>query len=285
LEPGVLAVAILSATCMGEPFAPSPRAAFADFVAPAVVASSGEDEPLHFDRDVERVPAVAHLEVLPVAGFPDAVVAAPWREGRRPVIIVLHGLGDRPETHCEGWRTVTRAEDFVLCPRGDFDPAHSSPGRIRYTLAGDKGLAAHVDAALEALRARYPGRVDEAHPLLAGFSLGATEAAVLALGDPARFPRLALVEGGLDLWFEQRIAAFAAAGAQRVLFGCGSWWCTPSARAASARITASGRALAARVVFADVGHHEVPELQRALAAEFEWLVGDDGRWAEAAPEE
>jgi hypothetical protein len=125
---------------------------------------------------------------------------------------------------------------------------------------------------------RYGSLVDITHPLLSGFSLGATEAALLAQRDPERFPRVAVLEGGLDVWIHETIAAFLSRGGRRVLFGCGSGWCTPPAEAAVERIEHSG--IGARVAFADVGHRPAPALQAAVGEELEWFVDGDARWGE-----
>lgn len=217
---------------------------------------------------------------IPVPGFPDAVVAEPSTlDSERPVVVVLHGLGGRPEPHCEAWRNITRGAAFVLCPRGADDPQRSTRSDRRYTLEGGERLRHHVDAALRALSDWFQARVDVARPVLAGFSLGASEAALLAQSEPASFPRVALLEGGVDQWLPKNITDFGARGGQRVLFGCGSTWCTPSAKAASARIERWG--LDTRVVHAEVGHTSAPALQAAVREQLAWLISGDARWSGA----
>jgi len=231
------------------------------------------------EKDLSAVPTLPHFDRLPVPGFPDSVVAAPFQLDQvRPVVVVLHGLGGRPEPHCEAWRNITRARGFVLCPRGAFDPERSTPTDPRYTHPGGVYLVQHVSAALVALGRRYSGLVDLERPLLAGFSLGASEAALLAQGDPARFPRVAVLEGGVDQWVVATIAPFAERGGQRVLFGCGSGWCTPPALAAARRI--DGEGVGAEVVFADVGHSCTAPLQDAIKGALDWLLEGDPRWAQ-----
>jgi predicted esterase len=279
----VLLVGTLAAACVLQPSVAGPTRISAETVSTYGYGISGiaGERPIHLIKDVSRVEVEPHLAPLSVPGFPDAVVAAPWEAtGTRPVVVVLHGLGDRPETHCEAWRTITRSGSFVVCPRGEVDAERSMPGRVRYTLPGGPVLRAHVDAALAALSARYGDRADTSRPLLVGFSLGATEAALLAQSDPEAFPRVAVVEGGLDVWVEPTIDPFVARGGRRVLFGCGSPWCSPPARAAAARI--DGANAGSRVAFADVGHHDAPELQKALMAEWAWFVDGDARWSEIA---
>jgi hypothetical protein len=206
----------------------------------------------------------------------------PWdTTSPRPLVVVLHGLDDQPERHCEAWRNVTGARAFVLCPRGDYDAARSSPEVQRYTLEGGAVLRAHVDAAIGALQARYGARVDTDRPLLAGFSLGAWQAAYLAQDD-ARYSRVAMLEGGVDYdpWVTPGVQRFAAHGGHRVLYACGFPGCGAIARPAVARLEDGG--LPARVCAAQVNvrHRDAPPLQEAIRAELAWFVDGDPRWRE-----
>jgi pimeloyl-ACP methyl ester carboxylesterase len=275
-----LALAMLTAACVLESSTPGLAKLHADDASVDLeLRVRDADTVFDWEKDIGRIRIEAHAVPLAVPHFPDAVVVEPCETvGPRPVVVVLHGLNDRPEPHCEAWRTITGAEDFVLCLRGS-EGARSDTGRRRYTLAGGTALVAHVHAALAALVAQYGDRVDPARPLLVGFSLGATEAALLAQRYPERFPRVAVLEGGLDVWGDSTIGPFVTGGARRVLFGCGSAWCPALARAAAERIGAF--ALQSHVAFADVGHHDAPALQQALKRELAWFVDGDPRWESA----
>ena len=169
----------------------------------------------------------------------------------------------------------------MLCPRGDYVPLESGRGDDkRYTHRGGAYFRRHVEAALSALATRFADYVDIERPVLAGFSLGATEVASLALGDPARFPRVAELEGGQDVWTDANARAFSTGGGRRVLFGCGSSWCLPAARAATARLQKAG--LASRIVQANVGHTTDRPLQEAIMVELGWFLGGDPRWPTAS---
>jgi poly(3-hydroxybutyrate) depolymerase len=208
-----------------------------------------------------------------------AVVSVPnGATSPRPLIVVLHGTSDRPDWNCDAWRHITGARGFVLCPSGDYDPRESTPGDERFTLRGGAHLRGYLEAAFDALAIRFAGYVDVERPAVTGFSLGATEIAQLALTDPARFPRVAQLEGGHGVWTPQAIASFAATGGTRVLFGCGSTWCTPLARAAAKRLEQGG--VGARVAFAPVGHTNDRPLQEALMRELAWFLEGDARWRE-----
>jgi pimeloyl-ACP methyl ester carboxylesterase len=185
------------------------------------------------------------------------------------VVIVIHGAGDRPERQCRGWRSATSEYPFVICPTGRAWP--------RYTHIGGAPLLEYIDGALEALAARYPDYVDTHSPLLAGFSLGAAQVTALAVRYPARFPRIALVEGATKGWSSARLSAFLQGGGKRVLFGCGQ----DGVRDRAQRIAKwfAGLGLDAHVVFANVGHKFAPPLQDAVRGELAWLMEGDERWS------
>ena len=273
-----------------------PRAALDRFDAPPPVAALPGAARLEVSRDgpasflpaddasgaaaaLAPIPADPLFTNLTIAGFPEAVVSVPnGATSPRPVMIVLHGSGDRPDWNCDAWRHITGARGFVLSLRGQYVPAESTKDDRRYTHRGGAYLRAHVDAALEALAARFAGYVDIERPVVAGFSLGATEVAELAVGAPARFPRVALVEGGHGVWNDVTIRSFAGED-RRVLFGCGSSWCVPSAKAAALRVANGG--VQARTVYANVGHTTDRPLQEAIMSELSWFLEGDLRWASA----
>jgi|ERR1019366_9648921 predicted esterase len=253
--------------------------------APARVDAPPVDvRPLDADAAVDAAVALPPIPPEPlftnltVPGFPDAVVALPnGASTPRPVLIVIHGSGDRPDWNCDAWRHITSDHGFVLCPRGDYVPLQSGPGDDRrYTHRGGAYLRRHVDAALSALATRFAGYVDIDRPVLAGFSLGASEVTGLAVSDPARFPRVADLEGGHGAWSPANVRTFASAGGQRVLFGCGSSWCSPAATSAAARLEKGG--VEARIVHANVGHSTDRPLQEAIMVELPWFLAGDARW-------
>jgi predicted esterase len=217
------------------------------------------------------------FEALPVAGHPDAWMSLPTgATGKRPVVVVIHGSGDRPDWQCGGWRRATGEFPFVVCPRGAVAAGESTRDDVRYTHHGGAALLAYVDASLAALEARYPAYVDTSAPILAGFSLGASEILALAVRDPARFPRIALVEGATQGWTDARVDAYLAGGGQRVLFGAGQRANEAAARIIVKRLLAKG--LGARVVYAPVNHTFDPPLEDAIHEALPWFVAGDARW-------
>ncbi len=222
-------------------------------------------------------PIEGAFEALAVPGHPDALVSLPTgATGKRPVLVVVHGSGDRPNWQCEGWRSATAQFAFIICPTGAYDAHWSTKGDTRYTHTGGAPLLAYIDASLAALAARYPDYADSRAPLLAGFSLGASEILGLAVREPSRFPRIALIEGAWDGWTDARIASYAKEGGQRVLYGAGQRSVERSERATATRLVAAG--LDARVVFAPVGHSFEQGLVDAIRADTAWLVEGDRRW-------
>jgi hypothetical protein len=293
---GSLLLAVSAAACVLQPTnVRTPIVVNGDEGVTADEGTQDGLDPVDRDSDRDRV-AAAGLEPIPpepilthlaIRGFPDAVVAPPaGATSPHPVVVVVHGMGGTPDANCRAWRGIVGAAAFVLCPRGAFDPARSTRGDPRYTHPGGDALRAHLDAGLAALAERYAGYVDVERPLVAGFSLGATEIALLAQGSPERYSRIAILEGGVDVWSMATARSFATRGGRRVLFGCGSAWCGPPAIAAAARIEHAeqggeggrGYGVEAHVAFADVGHTTGPLLQEALRRELAWLLDGDPRW-------
>ena len=212
-----------------------------------------------------------------MAGHPDAWMSLPTgATSKRPVVVVIHGAGDRPDWQCGGWRRATGDFPFIVCPRGAHAPGDSTKDDVRYTHRGGAALLAYIDASLAALEAKYPAYADTSVPLLAGFSLGASEILALAVQAPARFPRIALVEGATAGWTDARIATYVAGGGQRVLYGAGQRVNETAARATARRLIAKG--LDTRVVYAPVDHTFDPPLEDAVHRELAWLVAGDARW-------
>ena len=245
--------------------------------ATATVAAPPSTSTSEADAREPRAPISGFFESLAVPGHPDAWLSLPTGASEpRPVVVVIHGSGDRPDWQCGGWRQATGGFAFVICPRGAYSPSSSTKSDARYTLAGGAPLLAHIDAALVALALRYGDYADTRTPLLAGFSLGAWEVLGLAVQAPERFPRVALIEGGMDGWSDQRIMAFRGGGGKRVLLGCGQRYCEVAGKATANRLSRSG--IEARVVFAPVDHTFDLPLENAVHAELGWLLAGDARW-------
>ena len=226
---------------------------------------------------------------LAVPGFQSAVVAWPAQPAAvaqplpprpLPVIIAAHGSFAQPEWTCEVFQPVVAGRGVVLCPRGKlrWDPP-TEPAMLRfYFPSGGGWLGREIEAAQSALRAADPAKVAAGSLLYIGFSQGAIFGAPLVIQNPARFPRVILVEGGHDAWTVDGARRFARGGGLRVLFACGRASCERSAQRAAGLLQQAG--VAVRVVSApDQGHTYDAGVQAVIAAAFPWVVEGDPRFA------
>jgi hypothetical protein len=225
------------------------------------------------------VPLQSDPPIIPllVDGFPDAVISVPrGATSPRPVVVATHGAWDFPEGLCDDQRWIFRDRVWVVCPRG-----RPMPDKTFHYDSGPS-LSREIDADVRALAARYPGYVDDQGMLYTGFSLGAILGVAVITGDPARFPRAVLIEGGEDKWSLALAAKYAKGGGQRVLFACGLRGRVPGAGQAASMLQKAG--VDARVVLAklpDAGQfihwYNGPVAEETRAAE-PWLFEGDARW-------
>jgi predicted esterase len=195
----------LSASAVAEGGAPAPSARGAPSLPPLTGLSWLEQMPLD-DGSL--------LYVSPALGATEP----------RPVVVALHGAGDRAEWSCGGWRVVASEYAFVVCPQGLKMDAE------RFGWDSPATIERRVEAALAAVHARFGAYVAEGPTLYVGFSQGATMAGPTLLAKKDRFPVVALAEGGYNLIrdtsFLQRLKAN---GTSRLLIVCGSPACFQTA--------------------------------------------------------
>lgn len=218
--------------------------------APPAPASLQELAPLRGEW-LERLTGAPH----PIFVAPPIGATAP-----RPLIIAVHGAGDRPEWSCGGWRLAAQASAFVACPQG------SAMTTEKFAWASPAVLTERVENALEQVRARYRPYLDGGPVVFAGFSQGATYAEPLLRKHAARFPIVILAEGGYAI---ARSPAFAAAfregGGRRVVLVCGNPGCFATANQAKKVLLRAG--LEAMVVGdPKAGHNLNERMQKALQA-------------------
>jgi predicted esterase len=178
----------------------------------------------------------------------------------RPLVVGVHGAGDRPEWSCGGWRLASQSNAFVVCPQGNKMTPQT------FAWASPQVLATRVDAAVAAARAKFGPYVDAGAMIFAGFSQGATFAEPFLRQNAARFPIAILAEGGYTTARSASFAkAFRAAGGRRVVLVCGSPHCFATAVSAKGVLEAAGiEALA--VGDAKAGHNLNERMQKALQA-------------------
>jgi predicted esterase len=183
----------------------------------------------------------------------------------RPLVLGVHGAGDRPEWSCGGWRLASQVSAFVACPRG-------SPHGDRFAWASSRQLGQRVEAAVNRTRARFGAYVDPGPMIFAGFSQGATLAEPLLREQAARFPIAILAEGGYQTANSKAFArAYREAGGRRVVLVCGTPPCFRSARSAMKVLMGAG--LETLVVGDEkAGHNLNQRMQQALQAAWPQIV-------------
>lgn len=235
----------------------------------SVVASASPSAGAAGNADLPPLGAAGWMEPLALPEGRSAVATVPLgARGPRPVVVGVHGAGDRPEWACGGYRLVTADYPFVVCPRG-------LPSGDVFVTAPPKQLGADIDAALAALRARFGAYVAEGPVVYAGFSLGAIHAAKV-LSERSDVQAAVLVEGGYENVTDYLARRFRDKGGQRMLLVCASTACGIFATTA-ARYRAAG--LDVKVTAAATGKHNLDgEMIAKLSREWGFVVADDPRW-------
>ena len=179
---------------------------------------------------------VAWIEHLELEGGHDAYVCPPiGAREPRPLIVAVHGAGDRAEWSCGGWRMVAGEYAFVVCPQGMKMDA------MRFGWDSADTIRRRVASAVTAARARFGEYIAEGPTLYLGFSQGATLAGPTLLDPAQSFPFIALAEGGYGLVRDRTfLGKLKARGVQSVLLACGTPACFTSMRAAEPNLAAAG---------------------------------------------
>jgi poly(3-hydroxybutyrate) depolymerase len=272
-----LTLAVLVVACSRQSPAPAPLAELRD----AAATSDASATP-----DADAQPA-------PLAGFPwqmeltdaDAgpattklgVVSVPLgaREPR-PIMIALHGGSDRPEWACGAWRGITSAYPFLVCPHGvgtnEASLAWSSPADTK----------ARVARAVAATKKIFGSWIRETPIVLVGFSMGATQAALLARSEPLTYRRIGLAESA---YAPEPVIAFAepwAAGGQRAIFLCTTIGCEGPYRTAARNVARHG--VPARLNIAGTNEHGMWDaVVRSMRRDWPWFVEGAEGWESYAP--
>ncbi len=210
--------------------------------------------------------ASAAADELPVPRFASAVVVPPRLPGPRPVLVVLHGMGDSASAICPAFDALVEGRSWILCPRGVAIPG--APDEWTFPI-DNSAVAAEVRAALAALERAHPDRVRPRPALLAGFSLGAMFAAAIAVVDPTTFPR-ALIVDTHHVWTQAQRAHFVAGGGRGALFACSRTYVGDCRRRCRGETC---------IELPDREHGYDDVLFARLRASFERLVADDARWS------
>jgi predicted esterase len=228
-------------------------------------ATAGSLPPLH---------AESWLVELPLDGYRAARVSVPLgATDPRPIVVALHGAGDRPEWACGGWRGASDAYSFVVCPTGQPGGA---PGG--FVWGNDAGVELEARAAVEATRRRFGAHVASGCTLLAGFSQGAIRMAPILARGGGWCPRALLCEGAYDALDRTFARAFAHAGGTRLLLACSQPYCAQAFGRREATLRQAG--IDVRTVYSGGRTHNLDgEMVSTLREAWPWLVRDDERWA------
>jgi hypothetical protein len=195
----------------------------------------------------------------------------------RPVMVALHGGSDRPEWACGAWRGVTEAYPVLVCPRGR-GPDHA----LSWQSPGD--TSRRIERAIAAATKLLPGWVRQGEPIvLAGFSMGAVQAALLARKDAKRYPRVVLGESAYNPESSMQFGApWAAGGGERLLLSCSTRGCEGT-YAASAR-NAARHSVLVRLNMAGTNQHNIDDpVVRSLRRDWPWLVDTAPGWGTYRP--
>jgi predicted esterase len=222
---------------------------------------------------VTSLTGFAWLESFDLPSGHRAVVSVPLGATEpRPIVVGVHGAGDRAEWACGGYRIATGAYPFVVCPEGN--PA----GAGKFSTAGSVALAADIDAAVRLTREKFGRWVADGPLLYAGFSLGAIHAVPLLAKQGSTFPRVLLLEGAFHEWTPALARSFVESGGERVMLVCAGSDCSGSFGAAKRDLERAGAAV--EIVGAGTGRHNLDgPMMKVLASHWAWLVEGDARWA------
>ncbi|HEY5956453.1 MAG TPA: hypothetical protein VIV60_07875 [Polyangiaceae bacterium] len=198
----------------------------------------------------------------------------------RPLVIAIHGAGDRPDWACGGWRIGMENFAFTLCPMGQ------PMGRARYAWRSAAEIEAAIDRARLELRRRFPDYLAPAPAIFAGFSQGATLARPILVKRAREFPVAALAEGGYGYLNDTNFGLeYRAAGGRKLLLICGTPGCLIQMSRAQRQLRTAG--LDVRVIgTSSAGHNLNREMQCTLrkawgsfvAAEAGWEAFEAHRW-------
>lgn len=133
---------------------------------------------------------------IAVPGAPDAYYYKPSGRGTKPVIMYLHGRGGNPGEDCRKWARVASPFGWVVCPSGSG--VNESGGRTWSNGTADAQRV--IDATIDALRAKYKGKVQRRNNVLVGFSEGAWVAMNVGLKDQRTWSRWLILAASDAYW-------------------------------------------------------------------------------------
>ena len=196
------------------------------------------------------------------------IVAYPPPEGSgpQPVTVMLHGMCSEPERACRHFAETVSERGWLLCPPATQGcPGGGSTWPF-------KGFEPAIEAGIERVRERHPGRLDESSGrTLIGFSLGAFRALSLAQSAKGAYPRVILI--GAKIYPDARL--LARAGVERLLLAAGDYDMMNAHMRGRVRSLARQGFPVAFQSYGPVGHAFPRDFSEFLTRGLDWVEGGD----------
>ena len=224
--------ALFLAVCWGSLSASCQRAATAEPAPSATPLAASAAPPVA--TGLRALSGVGWIEHLDLPDGKEAYVCPPiGAREPRPLIVAVHGAGDRAEWSCGGWRVVAGEYAFVVCPQG------LKMDKQRFAWDSAETIRKRVPQAIAAARARFGEYISDGPVMYVGFSQGAT------LAGPTLFDQsfavVGLAEGAYgSVRNPTFLRQLRERGVQRVLLACGTGNCFTTMRAAQPGFARAG---------------------------------------------
>ncbi len=180
----------------------------------------------------------------------------------RRVTVLLHGMCGHPENECPWFAPAVTRDSWLVCPRA---PLACPGGGATWSY---RGRSETVEAAVAALKERYPGRVDDDEGrTLIGFSLGAFVAADIAHRDAGRWSELVLIGAKVST----NATRLEKNGIGRVLLASGDYDMARPHMVAEARRLRRAGMPSTFMTLGPVGHRFAEDMDRWTEAALGWL--------------
>lgn len=150
----------------------------------------------------------------------------------RPVIVGVHGAGDRADWSCTEWAATTGGRAWVVCPRGV-----PSQWAGFHSWGSAEQIASRAELALAHVRDHYAPYVFGAPLTYGGWSQGATLASNVIASRPGEYGTAIMVEAGYTPLDENAVVRnLVTGGVTKLVVSCSSMQCRDlSARIARVR--------------------------------------------------